>query len=261
MKNFNLKLLPVLAGMLGGVLSPTAPILADEPEPKRPQVEKARRDAEAQRRKAEERRDPAEPARREGEPRRPAGRREGREDESNFQPRANEVPELRQRFQDLVAAGWMEEAAQVKRHLDEMEAPRGESRKTQNQASHGPEQTEQRLKHLVAAIENLHAAGNHELAEGLQRQVEQMQRQRHESNSAGLPGPRPPGFHPPGPGQPGPKQRGPGQPGVVQPGHGQPALDPQAEELHATVRRLNSAVQELREQVQDLRKQLEPRKK
>ncbi len=253
MKIINLQLLPVLAGALGFTLSLARPLIADEPEPpKRPPVEKARREAGAQQREAEERRDRAESERREGEPRRPEGRR----DESNFQPHAHEAQELHQRFQDLVAAGRMEEAAQVKRHLDEMEAPRGESRKPQAQGGHGPEEAGQRLKHLVIAIENLHAAGNHELAEGLQRQVEQMNRHAQEPRGPGLPGPHQPGFNQPGPGQPEPHQIRPDQPA-----HGQPPQDPRAEELHATVRRLNSAVQELREQVQDLRKQLEPRKK
>lgn len=253
--------LPILTGALGVTLAFTTLILADEPERKeRPQVEQARREAEVQR---------------EGESRRPEGPREGREGEA-FRPRANEAEQLRARLQELVASGHKEEAEQVKRRLIEMEARAGEPQNRPFSPGGEPEDVERRIKHLTVAAENLHAAGNHELAENLQRQVEQMRRHTQEPRGSGLPNPRQPGFNKPGfdqpgRGQPGLDQPGPGHPGLgqpepgqtrpSQPGRGQPGVDSRTEELHATVRRLNSELQELREQVQELRKRAEPRKK
>ncbi len=258
----NIRSLPILAGALGVTLAFTALTLADEPERKeRPQVEKARREAEAQR-------DRAEADRRDAEPRRPEARREGREGEAN-RPRANEAEQLRAQLRELISAGRTEEAERLKRRLGEMEARAGEPQNRPFSSGGEPEDIERRIKHLTAAAENLHAAGNHELAENLQRQVEQMRRHAQEPRGPGLPSPHQPGFNQPG--QPEPNQIRPGQPGLRQPepdqlrpgqpGRGQPGVDPRTEELHATVRRLNSELQELREQVQELRKHAEPRKK
>ncbi len=182
----------ILAGALGVVLSLTTPTRADEPEPKRPLVEQARREVEAQRREAEEQRDRAETLlRRDAEARRPETRREGRE-EDRVQSRVNEAESLRARLQELVAAGRKEEAEQVRRQLEEMESRPGEPRRRPIPPGDGPEEVERRVKHLAIATENLLAAGNHELAENLQRQIEQMKRPVREQRGSRLPGNRQP---------------------------------------------------------------------
>ncbi len=253
----NTRSLPLLAGALGVTLAFTTLTGAAELEQKQPQGEKIRRETEGPRRESEEPRD--------REPRRPEARGEGRE-EGGFRPRANEAEALRARLKELVSAGRKDEAEQVRQRLEEMESQAREPQRRPLPPDGGPEETERRMKHLAAAIENLHAAGNHELAEELQRQMAQGQRPMPEPRGSGQPGPRGPGRNQPGPehaepGQPGFGQPGPRPPGSGQPGPGQPGLDPRTEELHIKLRHLNSEVQELREQLQEMRRQLEPRKK
>jgi len=137
-------------------------------------------------------------------------------------------------LQDLRAAGKTEQALTVKRHVQELQMelerinqarperlrPPPEPRPEREREGVPPASPEmQRMRHLQIAIDNLHAAGMHELAEHLARQAENLRERR-----PGPEGLRGPGFRP----------------------------GPEAQRLQAEVEELRQAVRDLRGRVEEL---------
>lgn len=171
------------------------------------------------------------------------------------------MEEMKARLNDLVAAGKEEEAAELKEQIArrEREAERFQRERRDPRPEAAPQrgprmerlerferepmsrrgpgspgempELHQRLHHLQAAIDNLHAAGMHEPAERLAQQAGRMRQQlqatppaRRSDSQRRAPGPR----------------------------AGRPAEDAQLEPMREEIRRLNEALQDLRRRVDEL---------
>ena len=155
-------------------------------------------------------------------------------------PRAEllgQLDKLRARLAEWRQQGATERALEARRRIEELEDRLGADAQPQGprqmdivrpfgpegrppKAPMGVPGPEERLRHLEVAIENLHAAGRHDLAHSVAREAARMRRQ---------------------------LERGP-RPGLRGPG---------AQPVAGEIRQLHEQLQELRQAVQDLRRRLD----
>lgn len=174
--------------------------------------------------------------------------------------------------------------------------PEGEARRDNKEGRAG--EPERRIQQLMAAVENLRAAGMNELAENLARQAAEMRKHMTEGRGPGEPGVAPRGDRRPdappvprgevgdkprgeGRGEPGVKPRGeapaprgeapavrgePGREGVARRvdgpafrGEGAPL--PPAAELQNVIRQMREEMMEMQQAMRELRRQLEEKSK
>jgi len=221
------------------------PVLAGDPDPRELRERADELERKAQDLKADGQPDRAQQAMREARELRAKARNPG-EPESPPRPEKPQLPEKRVRMEErelnerldaamaelkeLRAAGKEEEAIKVKRRIQELQAAQaragrpalGEQRPPRDFGpADGPQEMQRRLRHLQAAIENLHAAGMHEPAERLTGEAESMRRH---LNAV---------------------RQGPRQPG---------APGPEIERLHSELEELRQAIRELNRRVDQLAK-------
>jgi hypothetical protein len=149
--------------------------------------------------------------------------------------RYRDLEKMRREIERLAQDGWYEEAERleqvarrVARELDRTTPPRPRLDRDRHPAM--AEDIQRRIEHLRVAVENLHAAGMHEPAEDLTREMERIEREARE------PG-RPPG--PPEHQWPHPLEH------VVH------ELSAQMEEMRHDLRQLHEQIERLTGQVQD----------
>ncbi len=141
-----------------------------------------------------------------------------------------ELEKARDELKELQAAGKEDEALRARRHVRELQAELERVGRPEPDRVGPPRERNggdippgppdmQRLRHLQVAIDNLHAAGMHDLAEHLARQAEALRASQPRPGALGAPG--------------------------LQPGGEVQRLQAEIQELRQNIRELNRRVEEL----------------
>ena len=97
------------------------------------------------------------------------------------------IDAMRREAEHLHAKGRREQAERMERKANELAERLGARHRGEDRRGEGKE-VERRIHHMEAAIENLHAAGLHEPAEDLERQLNDLRRERKERAERVRPG-------------------------------------------------------------------------